>query len=131
MSRTAGVENFTAEISALLAEYGIEARTVLNDTVPEAANICVKMIRGNSKKRTGRYAKGWTKKQQYYRGMGTSYVVYNKDRYRVAHLLENPHTIRNQAGSYGRTEGDGVIRDAAEYAENWLYDETVKRLEGK
>lgn len=123
-------ETFASDVSKILEEYGKEARLVLEETVPEAATTCVKMIRSNSRKRTGRYAKGWAKKKQYSR-MGDSYVVYNKDRYRVAHLLENPHTIRNQSGSYGRTEGDGVIREAADYAENWLYDETVKRLEGK
>lgn len=128
MTKMVGVENFRNEVMQLLHEYGIEAREVLNETVPEAANICVKMIRGNSKKHTGKYAKGWTKKEQHYRGLGTSYVVYNRDRYRVAHLLERSHAIRNQYGTYGTSVGDGVIADAAEYAEEWLVDETTKRL---
>ena len=130
MSKTVGVEDFRMEVMQLLDEYGKDARMVLNDTIPEAADICVKMIRGNSRKRTGKYAKGWTKKQQYYRGLGTSYVVYNRDRYRVAHLLERSHRIKNQWNTYGSTVGDNVIRDATDYTEQWLVTETEKRLKG-
>ena len=130
MSKTVGVEDFRMEVMQLLDEYGKDARMVLNDTIPEAADICVKMIRDNSRKQTGKYAKGWTKKQQYYRGLGTSYVVYNRDRYRVAHLLERSHRIKNQWNTYGSTVGDNVIRDATDYTEQWLVTETEKRLKG-
>ena len=130
MSKTVGVEDFRMEVMQLLDDYGKDARMVLNDTIPEAADICVKMIRGNSRKQTGKYAKGWTKKQQYYRGLGTSYVVYNRDRYRVAHLLERSHRIKNQWNTYGSTVGDNVIRDATDYTEQWLTSETEKRLKG-
>ena len=131
MTKAVGVENFATEMTKLLNEYGIEAREILNDAVPEAADICVKMIRSNSRKETGKYARGWTKKEQYYRGMGTSYVVYNKDRYRVAHLLEHGHKVANKYGTYGTTAGDNVIADAQDYAEEWLYDEVSKQLGGE
>lgn len=128
-SKKVGAVNFLPTVRKLLSDYGIQARDVLNDTIPEAADTAVKMIRGNSKRRTGKYAKGWAKKQQYFRGVGTSYVVYNKTKYRVAHLLENEHKIRNQYGEFGKTVGDGVIKDAEDYAIAYLYDETIKRLE--
>ena len=130
MTKMVGVENFASEITKLLNEYGIEAREILNDAVPEAADICVKMIRSNSKKATGKYARDWAKKEQFYRGMGTSYVVYNKKRYRVAHLLEHGHKVENKYGTYGTTAGDNVIADAQDYAEEWLYDEVSKKLGG-
>ncbi len=130
MSKTVGVEDFRVQVMQLLDDYGKDARIVLNETIPEAANICVKMIKGNSRKATGKYAKGWAKKQQYYRGLGTSYVVYNRDRYRVAHLLERSHAIRNQWGTYGSTVGDNVIAEATDYTEEWLVTETIKQLGG-
>lgn len=130
MSKMVGVENFVPEMRKLLKEYGIEAREILNEAVPEAADICVKMIRSNSKKATGKYARDWAKKEQYYRGIGTSYVVYNKKRYRVAHLLEHGHRVMNKYGTYGSTVGDNVIADAQDYAEEWLYDEVSKKLGG-
>lgn len=130
MTKVVGVENFEKQVMELLREYGIEARELLNEAIPEAADICVKMIRSNSKKATGKYARDWAKKEQFYRGMGTSYVVYNKKRYRVAHLLENGHRVMNKYGTYGSTTGDYVIADATEYAEEWLYDEVSKKLGG-
>ena len=130
MSKTVGVEDFRVQVMQLLDDYGKDARIVLNETIPEAANICVKMIKGNSRKATGKYAKGWAKKQQYYRGLGTSYVVYNRDRYRVAHLLERSHAIRNQWGTYGSTVCDNVIAEATDYTEEWLVTETIKQLGG-
>lgn len=130
MSKTVGVEDFRVQVMQLLDDYGKDARIVLNETIPEAADICAKMIKGNSRKATGKYAKGWTKKKQYSRGLDTSYVVYNRDRYRVAHLLERSHPIRNQWGTYGSADGDNVIADAKDYTEEWLVTETIKQLGG-
>ncbi len=128
MSKLVGVMNFQTECSRLLSQYGKDARIALNDSLPEAAKIAVKMIRGNSRKASGRYAKGWTSKAETFRGIGTTYVVYNKDRYRVAHLLENPHKIKNKRGEYGKTTGDHVIADAETYTTEWLIQDVEKRI---
>lgn len=128
MSKLVGVMNFQTECSRLLSQYGKDARIALNDSLPEAAKIAVKMIRGNSKKASGRYAKGWTSKAETFRGIGTTYVVYNKDRYRVAHLLENSHKIKNKRGEYGKTTGDHVIADAETYTTEWLIQDVEKRI---
>lgn len=130
MNTTVDADGFRDAVMDLLDEYGKDALKVLNETVEGAAKECVKQIKSRSRKRTGKYAKGWTKKQQYSRALGTSYVVYNRDRYRVAHLLENPHVIANAKGRYGSTAGDGVIKAAEEYAEEWLIQETEKKLGG-
>ena len=128
MSKLVGVMNFQTECSRLLSQYGKDARIALNDSLPEAAKIAVKMILGNSKKASWRYAKGWTSKAETFRGIGTTYVVYNKDRYRVAHLLENPHKIKNKRGEYGKTTGDHVIADAETYTTEWLIQDVEKRI---
>ena len=130
MTKVVGADGFRDAVKSLLDEYGNDAYKVLAETVESAAKECVKQIKGNSKKRTGKYAKGWTKKQQYSRVLGTSYVVYNRDRYRVAHLLEHSHVIANKKGRYGSTVGDNVISDATDYTEEWLVMETEKRLGG-
>lgn len=128
-SRRVGVVNFEPTCRQWLREYGIEARIALNDVLPEAAKTAAKMIRAGSKKRTGKYAKDWTYKRQYFRGIGSSYVVYNKNHYRLAHLLENPHDIKNQYGDTGADwAGDHVIYDAQLYVMEWLVDELAKRL---
>lgn len=130
MSKVVGVMNFNTECSRLLSQYGKDARIALNESLPEAAKIAVKMIRANSKNRSGRYVKGWAYKAETFRGIGTSYVVYNKDRYRIAHLLENAHDVRNRKNGpkLGEVKGDHVIADAETYTEEWLVQDVERRI---
>lgn len=130
MTKVVGAVNFEKTMSQLLREYGVEVRTVANDYVEEAAEIALKMIKHNSKKRTGVYARDWAKKQQYYRGVGSAWVVYNRKHYRLTHLLENDHPFRDRNGKLIDTSwtGDEVIKDARDYTEAWLADNIIKEL---
>ena len=130
MTKVVGVINFEKELRRLLSEYGVEVRKIANDYVEEASDIAVKMLKEDSKKRTGEYASDWAKKEQYYRGLGTTYVVYNRKHYRLTHLLENPRKIKDRNRvEHGRTEGDHVIRDTRDYTESWLLDNIMKGLQ--
>lgn len=129
MTKVVGAVNFSAECRKLLNEYGKETHEIINDVTKEAADIAVKMIRADSKKRTGAYAKDWTKKQVKAWGFGTSYTVHNRKHYRVAHLLENSHPFSNQYQSnFASWTGDGVIKFAEEYTAEWMESEVIKRL---
>lgn len=129
MTRT-GVMNFASETRKLLREYGDDVLQTVQELVPEAADTAVKMIRRDSRKRTGVYAKDWAKKCERMWGVGATYIIYNREHYRVAHLLENSHVIRNKKGTYGTTKGDSVIWFAEEYVDGWIESELYKRLEG-
>lgn len=127
--RETGILNFASVCRELLREYGEESHEIIKEVVPDAADIAVKMIRSNSKKRTGAYAKDWAKKEFYARAFGCTYTVYNRKHYRVAHLLENPHPFRNQYSTAAISwPGDGVIGDAEAYTAAWLESEVTKRL---
>lgn len=129
MSKKVGVMNFDAECRKALSDFGIEAHETIDELVPDAADIALKMIKSNSKKRTGAYAKDWAKKKDRAWGYGTSYIIYNRKHYRVAHLLEKDHVFRGPNGKVTASwHGDGVIEDANDYAESWLYDEVAKRF---
>lgn len=58
----------------------------------------VKEIKDNAQVRTGRYKAGWDYKSEVsydaYGGAIRRYVVYNKDRYQLAHLLNNGHATK-------------------------------------
>lgn len=62
-------------------------------------------------KGSGNYAKGWTYKvkkvKDDYEG-----VVYNETEYRLTHLLEKGHLIKNKYGSYGYTAPRSHIKPA-------------------
>lgn len=129
MTKVVGALNFSAECRKLLKEYGNEAHELINDLTSDAADTAVKMIRADSKKRTGAYARDWTKKQVKAYGFGTSYTVHNRKHYRVAHLLENSHTFSNQYQSnFATWKGDGVIAEAQDYTEAWMESEVYKRF---
>ena len=130
MTKVVGALNFSAECRKLLKEYGNEAHELINDLTSDAADTAVKMIRADSKKRTGAYARDWTKKQVKAYGFGTSYTVHNRKHYRVAHLLENSHPFSNQYQSnFAAWKGDGVIAEAQDYTEAWMESEVYKRFQ--
>lgn len=73
----------------------------------------VKLLKQESKVRTGAYKKGW-KADVKTDETGTECTVHNR-RYQLTHLLENGHKITNQTGEdYGTVPGDGVIRKVAD-----------------
>jgi len=134
MTKTVGVIDFQKEAWKLVREYGDEVRAELPELTKESADIACKYIRANSKKSKGKkggaYAKDWAVKEVHARLLGTSYVVYNRKHYRVAHLLERNHTIANRYGSYGEYTGDHVIADAETLCIGWLESEISKRIGG-
>jgi hypothetical protein len=121
--------NFGAVTKELLREYGYDANDALRELLPEAADQAVKGLRQDSRKRTGMYAKDWASKAERVRGYSSTYIVYNRQHYRVAHLLENDHPFRNQYGTTGSWKGDGRIAEVEEYTFAWLESELTKRLE--
>lgn len=62
-------------------------------------------LREESPKRSGRYAKGWTLKVERTFGRPNQYIIHNKDRPWLAHLLEHGHAKRGG----GRVQGQPHI----------------------
>ena len=79
------------EIAKLLSEY--EAEIVKNtDACGKAvANAAAKKLRQTSPKRTGKYV---TREKGAF-GENAKYIVHNKKRYRLTHLLEHGHVTAN------------------------------------
>lgn len=131
MSDKVSIDAMSSTIQQLLKQYGDEVQKTANELIPDAADKAVDQIRSKSKKRTGKYAKGWSKKVLKNTRTGVGYVVYNRTEYRVAHLLENSHIVKNKYGTYGTTAGDGVIAQAEDDTLEWIDTELRKRLEGE
>lgn len=121
MARKVGAIDFSNECRRLLDEFGAEAHVTINELTEKAADTAVKMIKGNARRRTGGYAKGWAKKQVRAWGFGTSYTVYNRTHYRVAHLIDNDHPFKNGSGkTIASWKGDHTVADAEDYTYAWL-----------
>lgn len=69
----------------------------------EVASDTVKLLEIRSPRRPGggEYANGWTiESARNIYGYEYGYIVWNEKHYRLTHLLEKGHAIRNQFGSY-------------------------------
>ena len=72
-----------------------------------------KELKRTSPRDTGDYAKGWAKKKQKLIG-GVSYLVYNKDKPQITHLLEYGHLKRDGVNRVDGIPHIGPARDRIE-----------------
>ena len=72
------------------------------------------------------YSKGWTVKKE----DEDTYIVHNKTKYRLTHLLENGHVSANQYGTgYKRVNGIEHIKPAEQEGIKTFEDEIRKGLQ--
>ena len=113
------------QIRAILEEYGQEVQEVVNKAAIETAKETAKDLKQTSpkSKRAGKhYANNWAMKEKKIPAGGINTVVYNKaPTYRLTHLLEKGHVVKNQYGTYGRAPAIRHIEPAEERGvENFL-----------
>jgi len=107
-------------IARELADYSKEVEEEVDGMAEEVAEETVQKLRATSPKRFGKYAKNWRKKK-----LATgSFVIYNAARtYRLTHLLENSHILRNG----GRSRAMVHIKPAEENAIE-TFQQRIKEL---
>lgn len=100
-------------INAYMRECIDENEEVLLQRATDAGNEAAKQLKQQTRKRSGKTAKGWTSTAESSE-TGVEVTVHNKA-YQLTHLLERDHKISNQTGkTYGVAPGDGVIASVAE-----------------
>ena len=96
------VDDLGQAITDIMEEYGTHCVDAVASAVERAAKDAVKTLKngGATPRRTGRYAAGWSqKKLSTGSALSVSRIVYNRDRYQLAHLLEKGHQPgHNQQG---------------------------------
>lgn len=108
--------NIAKELEDILKDYIDEVGEKSDKVLKTAASDTAKDLRSTSPKRTGAYASSWTVKTENGVGGTKTYIVHNKKYYRLTHLLENGHVIRNQKGTYGRAPAHPHIKAAEDRA---------------
>jgi len=111
------VDDIATEITNTIQEYTEDVSRAIEEENEKIADKAVKELRNTKLKRTGQYAKGWTKKKQ-----GNGYVIYNKNKPSLTHLLEHGHAKRGG----GRVSGKPHIRPVEEKAIKKLEDSVIK-----
>ena len=115
------------QMTEILADFVNEEQEVIEGVYYEAATLARDKLKAISPKAPGGgdYARSWTITKPSRRAKGVTFgsfgiTVYNKKHYRLTHLLEKPHRIKNQYGEYGRSEPRPHIGKAEEVATNEL-----------
>jgi len=122
-------DSIEIQLSDIMDEYSEEVQEVTSETIQRIANETVQTLKSTSPKKPGggAYARGWAVKRADY-GTVTGVIVYNRTNGQLTHLLENGHIIRNQSGTYGRTQAIPHIKPAEEQATRELMNELEKNL---
>ena len=107
-----------------LQEYADLAAEDMKAAVKKAGNSAKKDIEANAPEKTGDYKKSWAVKTVRENANAMEVVVYSRNRYQLAHLLEFGHALRQG----GRTRAFPHIAPAEERAAEMLVREVEAAL---
>lgn len=107
----------------IVDEYEVEVKTTIDEIFPEVGKETVKELKKTSPKDRGKYGKTWKCKIEQDR-LGKKLIIYNKDNYRLTHLLEKGHAKVNG----GRTEAKSHIKPAQDKAVKKVIEEIKRRF---
>ena len=107
-----------------LQEYADLAAEDMKAAVKKAGNSAKKDIQANAPEKTGAYQKSWAVKTVRENASAMEVVVYSRNRYQLAHLLEFGHALRQG----GRTRAFPHIAPAEERAAEMLVREVEAAL---
>ena len=119
------IEGVAHQLNRILEEYAEQVNDTTDDIMDEVATDTANELKRISPKKSGKYAKSWTVKKD---KKNHSYTVHNAKCYRLTHLLENGHVVKNQYGTYGRVSGQPHIAKAEEDGVNKLINKLEQEL---
>lgn len=132
MAKRIGMLNLDSTINQLLEQYDKDVYEVMDSAVDDVANETANRLRAVQFKTGGEYSASWVSEKEPSGRLQTKRVVHNEEHYRLTHLLEKGHVIRNGRSritgkSYGRTGAYPHI----EPAEDWARAELPRMVERK
>lgn len=132
MAKRIGMLNLDSTINQLLEQYDKDVYEVMDSAVDDVANETANKLRAVQFKTGGEYSASWVSDKEQSGRLQTKRVVHNEEHYRLTHLLEKGHVIRNGRSritgkSYGRTGAYPHIAPA----EDWARAELPRMVERK
>lgn len=122
------MKDISVQLNDILQDYSKEVIETANECSLKVANEGAERLKETSPHRTGKYAKGWTVKEENKSFFGSvTYVICNKAKPYLTHLLENGHANRNG----GRTEAREHIKPIEEWVQEELPQMIKQKLGGR
>lgn len=85
-------DDLSREIAKVLAEYSEEVENQTDNLAKATADKAVGILKSTSPRKKGKYAKHW----KFTKNKKGNYVIHNAPQtYRLTHLLERSHLLRN------------------------------------
>lgn len=107
------INDFGQLVEGYMRECIDENEEVLKQRAAAAGKSAVQQLKQETRKQTGKTAKGWTSTVEADE-TGVEVTVHDRA-YQLTHLLEKDRKIKNQTGkTYGIAHGDHVIESVAE-----------------
>ena len=128
MSKTT-VDGLAKAIQKTLAEYEGVTVDSMKAAVDKVSKEAVRELKGSSPRRSGAYAKSWTsKKTKLTNKWAYEKTVYNKDHYRLTHLLEKGHKVVGAKNGRARVDPIPHIEKVEKKAVETLVNEMKETL---
>lgn len=129
------LDRFQAEIDKILQEYGATIQREVGEAAKESALKGVVMLKATSpvnqdsgtKRKPGRYAKGWRVKEGG-SASGKMYIVHNATDYQLTHLLEYGHPLKKGGRQYGYAKAYPHIKAAEDYMIDYFQTHVIEAI---
>ncbi len=116
------IDNLAAEITLAVQQYTEDVAAAIEKELYETSKAVLKDVKDGSPVRTGEYKKGWSCKKETSGGQ-VKYIIHNKKKPWIAHLLEFGHAKK----SGGRVAGRPHLIPAYDKHEPAM-DERIKKI---
>lgn len=127
MGKPTPIDKFSASIDEILTEYAYEVEKGTQEVIDKVGKEAATAVKQNAKQvldHPHKYPQGWTWKPEHTRTGALGYVN-NKTEYRLTHLLEKSHVMRNGTG---RSFGPSKARPHIAEVEQMVIDKVEKGI---
>lgn len=132
MAKRIGMLNLDSTINELLEQFDKDVYKVMDASVDEVANESANKLRSVSFKTGGEYSASWVSDKEPSGRLATKRIVRNEGHYRLTHLLEKGHVVRNgRSRITGRSYGRAAAYPHIAPVEDWARSELPKMVERK
>lgn len=121
------IDDLAQEVMVGLQEYADLASGAMKKAVQRSGRRVRKEIKANAPKDEGDYQKSWSVRKENETASQLHLIVYSKNRYQLAHLLEHGHVTRN---GKRRVKGPPHILPAEEVGAKQLQEDIERALRG-